>query len=85
MVSLQSLEAELKKMQVANKDSIERFDENLKRLAEKKLKSEVAIYQVIVLFCIFVCFGALLEDSSDDSPCRLVFNSHRRNGSRSDS
>lgn len=58
-MSLQSLEAELKKLQVANKDSIERFDENLKRLAEKKLKSDVAIYQVIVSVCTVVC----LEDS----------------------
>lgn len=72
MVSLQSLEAELKKMQVANKDSIERFDENLKRLAEKKLKSEVAIYQVIVSVCTFVLFwssfGRLLR-RLPVSPC----------------
>lgn len=53
MSSLQSLEAELKKLHVANKDSVERFDENLKRLAEKKLKSEVAIYQVIISVCLF--------------------------------
>lgn len=83
MVSLQSLEAELKKLQVANKDSIERFDENLRKLAKKKLKSEVAIYQVIA------CVGAVVRliplRWEDSSPCQLVFNSPARNGSRSDS
>lgn len=84
MVSLQALEAELKKLQAANKDSIERFDENLKKLAEKKLKSEVAIFQVIASAYTLVCFSSL-EGSPDDSLCPLIFNSHLRNGSRSDS
>lgn len=70
MVSLQALEAELKKLQAANKDSIERFDENLKKLAEKKLKSEVAIFQVIASAYTLVCLSSL-EGSPDDSLCPL--------------
>lgn len=81
-MSLQSLEAELKKLQVANKDSTERFDENLKRLAEKKLKSEVAIYQVSLSVCAFCLFWSPLGRPLRR---RLVFDSHCRSGSRSDS
>lgn len=75
MASLQALEAELKKLQVANKDSIERFDENLKRLAEKKLKSEVAIYQVLVSICTVFClmrFGRVLTRLTT-SPCFKIY------------
>lgn len=36
----------MKKLQVSTKDATERFDETLKKLFEKKIKCEMAIYQV---------------------------------------
>lgn len=59
----QSLEAELKKLQATNKDSTERFDENLRKLAQKKLKCQMAIFQVRYRgACLFI--GARLDFSS---------------------
>lgn len=36
----------MKKLQVATKDATERFDETLTKLFEKKVRCEMAIYQV---------------------------------------
>ena len=36
----------MKKLQASSKDATERFDETLKKLFEKKIKCEMAIYQV---------------------------------------
>lgn len=59
----QSLEAELKKLQATNKDSTERFDQNLRKLAQKKLKCQMAIFQVRCQgACLFI--GAHLDSSS---------------------
>ncbi|KAM7408596.1 hypothetical protein PAMA_002353 [Pampus argenteus] len=40
-----SLETEMKKLQVSTKDATEKFDETLKKLFEKKIICEMAIYQ----------------------------------------
>lgn len=43
---LQSLDAEMKKLQDSTKEATERFDEALTKLLETKVKHTAAIYQV---------------------------------------
>lgn len=64
----QSLEAELKKLQATTKDSTERFEENLRKLAGKKLKCQMAIFQVsggvgsmFIYWCAFGFFFRLFR------------------------
>lgn len=42
----QTLEAEMKKLQASIKDATQAFDETLSKLFERKVKSEMVLYQV---------------------------------------
>lgn len=45
-LQLQSLEIEMKKLQSITKETTENFDGTLRELFEKKMRCEMAIYQV---------------------------------------
>ena len=46
LLSTQTLEAELKKLQTIIADTTSNFDDKLLKLFERKLKTEMVIYQV---------------------------------------
>ncbi|KAF7668376.1 hypothetical protein LDENG_00016910 [Lucifuga dentata] len=55
------LEGEMKKLQESNKEATEKFDKTLAKLAEKKIKSEMAVHQEELRIA-FLVYSLLIEE-----------------------
>lgn len=55
LISFQSLETEMKKLQNSIQESTQNFDEHLKRLFERRVRAEMAVSQVNKSFTYMTC------------------------------